>query len=580
MLREYQQRDKAAVYDALQKHHSVLYQLPTGGGKTVLVVDLIKEELLKGGRPWFIMHREELIQQSFQTLYRNKILPGIIKGDVKTDFSLRCQVASIQTLIRRKIPHEPTLIIFDEAHHVQDDNTYGQLVKRYPRAKILGVTATPYRLSGEGFRGIFETMVQSCRPNYIDLVNDGYLTPLKYFVSAIPDLTGVHISGGDYVQKELEEKMKLAPIVESYFQHAKGLKGIVFCVNINHSKRVAEQYKAAGIPAKHVDGDTPDEERARAVSDFKKGLVWVLTNVGIFTEGTDVPDMDFVQLAAPTKSLSKYLQEVGRASRVAPGCDAPTPEERRAKIAASPKNKAIILDNAGLWLEHGLPDQKFNWQYYFQGTKRLKKEEPVEFIEIFVAEDPETKQTVRTKNPREIEGMVLIEVTKEVREKQLNISSLKKFDEIWSNLVELKNRADNKHRYENPDGGARTGGIQKPGILALFEYIKYCRSKNILIEPKIWEYIEKKLVLDRQNNAIKINNEHDDRIIKKRQELETELFKTHEEKSRELWDFIERNAKERDRRLKNNQAAGIPSAMLATKRAEYEREIKKAQTLV
>lgn len=475
-LRPYQAKGKTDIYDSWRSYKRVMFQLVTGGGKTVIFVNIIRDILKKGKRIILIAHREELIVQAWQTLYKNQIYSGVIKGDQPTNFSLPCQVASIQTLARRKkLPHAD-VVIFDEAHHCQDSNTYGKVLSDFfPHAYVLGVTATPYRLSGHGFTDMFDKLVLS--KSYGELVQDGYLTPYKYFVGSVPDLSDLKLSKGDYREKDAEKVMELAPLVESYIEYCNGMSGVVFAVNINHSKEIVRKYNAAGIRAAHLDADTPAGDRKNILKLFKEGIIKIISNVGIITEGFDFPNMDFVQLASPTMSLSRFLQMVGRTMRVNQAVidGIEDPEERRKAISESSKPFAYILDNAGCWETHGLPDQYFDWQMYFEGVDKKKKKEETEMIEMieYVAESPDGL-IVRTKDPQEVAGMKLIEVKTHIKQTIYKVTSIKKFDE----LIELARRLKN---------------VKKKGFFAVFKFVEYCEKNHILINDQAWEYVFEKV---------------------------------------------------------------------------------------
>jgi superfamily II DNA or RNA helicase len=343
-LRDYQVKGVNDIFTQWKAgKKSVMFQLVTGGGKTVLFVDIIKKFIKAGKRVILIAHREELISQAWQTLYKNEILAGIIKSGTPENFHLPCQVASIQTICRRNRLPKADIVIIDEAHHVLDDNSYGDvLLRHFPYAYVLGVTATPYRLGGRGFTKTFDVLVEG--PPFTYLSERGYLCPFKYYVSYNPDLSKVKVQRGDYGIDDLEKAMELAPIVDSYLENCKGMSGISFAVNIEHSQKIVRQYLNAGIPAAHVDANTDIETRRNLFQQLRDKKILVLVNVGIATEGTDIPNIDFTQLCRPTKSLSMFLQMVGRGTR--PLWDAiknaRSDEERRLLIATSAKPESIV----------------------------------------------------------------------------------------------------------------------------------------------------------------------------------------------------------------------------------------------
>lgn len=497
-LRDYQIEGKEEICNAWDNGSDILmFLLATGGGKTVTFVELIKDILLKGKRCMLIAHREELIMQSWQTLYNNNIYAGIIMGAAPTDYSLPVQVCSIQTVARRQKLPDADYLIIDEGHHATRDNSYGKLIKRYISAKVLLVTATSYRLSGEGFKYIHQYKETKLIKNRSlkELQDQGWLVPLRYFIASIPDLSDVHLRGGDYVEEEAQEAMGLAPIVDSYFDHAKGKSGVCFTISVSHSINTTQRYLYAGVPAEHLDANTPDKERKKIVSDFRAGLVKIISNVGIITEGFDFPNMDFVQLARPTKSLSMYLQMVGRVTRPLSGIVdvARDAKERIEFIKRSTKPYGIILDNAGCWQDHNLPTFDHDWSSYFYGKKKEKEQPELEDIEMFYLVEDDQGKRFKTKNPKEIEGLKLVEITHEKRQLIINLVCLKEFDRLYAMFKNIKS-------------------INKPGYVAFSDYLSYCNKRGILMVDEIWNYLHKKLVSEIQSKIDKMAHERSKHI--------------------------------------------------------------------
>lgn len=349
------------------------------------------------------------------------------------------------------------------------------------------VTATPFRLNGEGFTKIVEGQETKLVLNksMFELQRESYLVPFRFFVCSIPDMANVRMKGNDYDDEESEKAMNLAPIVESYLEHANGLSCVVYAVTTRHSKKIMQQYLDAGITAEHVDANTEPEERAAIFARFTRKETMVLCNVGIATEGNDIPGIEAIQLARPTKSLSLIIQMIGRASRVLKGVldGLNTAEERNYAIANSAKKNAIILDNCGALIEHPeVIEGHVEWETYFQGKKRSAKrvDEEIEIL-VYVAEDDEGKVT-RTRNPKEVEGMRLIEITRETKQKIVNLKSLKEFDKYYAFAKNLKN-------------------VKKKGWFAIDQYLKYCNKNSFKINDDCWQYIEKILVLNIQERA-------------------------------------------------------------------------------
>ena len=252
----------------------------------------------------------------------------------------------------------PGLIVIDEAHHALAAS-YTEMWKRYPAAKKLGVTATPCRLNRRGFTELFEVLVTSW--SIAEFIEKGVLSVFDY-VSIRPGseeqrlIDGLEKRGvdGDYQVKEMDAVLNRRPGIERLYrsvrQFASGKKGMVYAISIEHARRIAEYYSRRGVNAVAVDSKTPAMERKRMVEEFRHGKIEVLVNVDVFSEGFDCPDVEFVQLARPTLSLAKYLQQVGRGLRRSEG-----------------KEACMLIDNVGLYRIFGLPTQRWNWDAMFRG---------------------------------------------------------------------------------------------------------------------------------------------------------------------------------------------------------------------
>jgi superfamily II DNA or RNA helicase len=347
-LRPYQVVLGDKVLDAFQTHDRVMLQLSTGGGKTVLFSAIASAFIKAGNSVLVVAHREELLHQAKDKLLQITGQPvGIVQGGVVPDYSAPIQVASVASLVRRfnNIP-KPGLIIIDEAHHATAAS-YMKTLAQYPKAKVLGVTATPIRLDGQGFDDLFDHLI--CGPSTQALINEGYLSKVRLFADAKPMSTnGVRRSLGDYSTSDMAEAnnaIELAGnLVESYRRHADGLSGLVFAINVEHSQQIVKQYNRAGISAAHLDGRSSDTERTNVLDRLRTGRVKLVSNVGLFGEGFDVPDLGVVQIARPTQSLGLYLQMVGRVMRVSPG-----------------KEYGVLIDHTNNWTTHGLPTVEHKW---------------------------------------------------------------------------------------------------------------------------------------------------------------------------------------------------------------------------
>ena len=363
MLRDYQIDICSRVSEAFEHHRSVMVQMPTGTGKTMVLAELVKQLMMKdeGVRILIVAHRRELIEQIKATIKRMKM------------DSRNITVESIQTISRRidALDFIPSLVVIDEAHHALA-KTYKMMWDAWPDARFLGLTATPCRLNGKGFTYLFDVLVQSWDiPTFI---KEKWLSTYD-FVSIKSDGVTQRLidslqkrgADGDYQNKEMDMLLNKRPSIERLYQsfeeYGKDRKGIVYAINISHAKKIMELYQEHGIKAVAIDSKTPAAQRQADIEAFKKGDIQVLVNVDIFSEGFDCPDVEFVQLARPTLSLAKYLQMVGRGLRVAKG-----------------KKNCVIIDNVGLYRVFGLPSQVWNWNAMFEGKLKVgkKKETPKE----------------------------------------------------------------------------------------------------------------------------------------------------------------------------------------------------------
>ena len=448
-LFDYQEDMKERIEKALRLHRSVMAQMPTGTGNTVLLASVVESFLREHSNcnVWIVAHRRELVSQIRETIERifSKTYPSSLTlkggstafpkplspqgtGDVtalrcseplrskvggaskpspdclcgvnrlakKEDgtssnliekpldsslFTLRSSLikaVSIQWLSKHydEIEEEPGMIVIDEAHHALA-KTYKEMWERFPKAKFLGLTATPCRLNGKGFTDLFDVLVQSW--GVPEFISKGRLATYD-FVSIKSDGVTQRLidslqkrgADGDYQNKEMDMLLNKKPSIERLYrsleEYGKDRKGIVYAINISHAQKITKLYQENGVRAIAIDSKTPATERQQDIEAFKKGDIQVLVNVDIFSEGFDCPDVEFVQLARPTLSLAKYLQMVGRGLRVAKG-----------------KKNCVIIDNVGLYRVFGLPSQVWNWNAMFEGKLKVgKKNETAKEREFFL----------------------------------------------------------------------------------------------------------------------------------------------------------------------------------------------------
>lgn len=368
-LRPYQKQMKDEVYSLWDKMDNLMIQMPTGTGKTIVFTSVVRDiqRWCKVHSPeskiLIVAHRKELITQASGKL--KDIAHGIIMSGVKQELHHMVQVASIQTFMSCRNydtmrHYRFDFIIIDEAHH-SIASGYQKLWEMYPHSKKLGVTATPWRMNHCGFRSLFSEIVLSKPIEWF--VNEHYLSNYDYIsirrnsetqkaVNSI-DRYGVD---GDYLEAELSNVFDCnhirAELYKSYKKFAEGKKGIIYAIDRRHAANIQDLYASHGVSIRMIDGTTPADERQSIIDDFKAGIVSVIVNVNIFSEGFDCPDIEFIQLARPTRSLTMYLQQVGRGLRISEG-----------------KEKSLILDNVGLYNRFGTPMANRHWRHHFNGSE-------------------------------------------------------------------------------------------------------------------------------------------------------------------------------------------------------------------
>ena len=404
-LYDYQAEMKERIDTAFRSYQSVMVQMPTGTGKTILLAEVVKREKLKGKNPWvwIVVHRRELVEQIRETLDTMLSSPSSTPDTTSPLLSenSRIKVMSIQWLSRhyQDMAEKPSLIVIDEAHHAVA-KTYKEVMDAFSEAKKLGLTATPCRLTRRGFTDLFDVLLMSWSAKRFIAI--GRLSLYDYMSIKADSEDQRRILGltkrgadGDFSLKEMSEKLDVRPSIkrlcETVLRYAADKKGITYAIDITHAEHIAEEYRRHGIMAVAISSKTPLAERKAIIERFKGtgigdcndkpyyaslGLtkplgetlsadnkadvrdktleqtndIQVLVNVDLFGEGFDCPDVEFIQLARPTLSLAKYLQQVGRGMRVFEG-----------------KKYCLILDNVGLYRLFGLPSDDRDWQAMFEG---------------------------------------------------------------------------------------------------------------------------------------------------------------------------------------------------------------------
>jgi DNA repair protein RadD len=339
-----------------QRKRRILYVLPTAGGKTQIFCRVARGAVAKGNRVLILCHRDELVEQIIDALQSNELKYGVMA----TGYTLTKEmviVASVQTLIHRLDKIEtPDLICVDESHHVRS-NTWDKILLHFKDARVLGVTATPIRQSGEALGQIFDAMVVG--PSMRWLIENDYLSPYKLYVPPTVDTSGLHIKNHEFVAEEVEQLVNkpkvIGSCVEHHRQYTHGQRGIAFCSSVKNTQLVADEFRANGYQAYAISGKTDRTIRKAVIADFRAGNIEILTGCQIFEEGFDAPGAVVGHMLNPTQSLRKYMQENGRLFRKFPG-----------------KDFAWLFDYTGNVYRHGLPDAERPWELSTadEGSKR------------------------------------------------------------------------------------------------------------------------------------------------------------------------------------------------------------------
>ena len=345
-LFEDQAEDVEALRQILKSHRSVVYQLATGGGKTVVAGHIAQSARRKGRKILILVHRRELVHQFLNTLKQSGLNEdvGIVCPGYAPAPWAPIQLAMVFSWCRRQPPFQPDLIFVDEAHHVKA-KSWQTVMDWYDRAKVVGMTATPIRLDGKGLSPPFQSM--HCGLSIPELIRRHRLSPVR--VLRVPvgfGLKGVKKTAGEYNKQDLDQRANATVVGHStnaYLKHLKGCRTIMFGVTKRHARETANSLQACGILAAAVGDDTPSDVRAKTFERFAEGLLDVVCNVSLIDEGFDVPACDAVMDVSHTASVTRYLQRVGRALRYVAG------------------KEAILLDLVGNTYRHDLPDTERHW---------------------------------------------------------------------------------------------------------------------------------------------------------------------------------------------------------------------------
>lgn len=375
-------KDQEDLYDQIRQKigsgcKRLAVQAATGSGKTYVSSKIIYGAFLKGTTAHFIVPRKELLKQTSKTFDKFGIDHSYIASGQPEYHKNKIFVCSKDTLIRRMGDFEiPKLVVADECHF--GGKGLDDLLKIYTKAGsiLLGLSATP-KPPKRGMERQYDDMV--CGKSIRWLIDNKRLSEYKPFTPDIPDLSGIRKIAGEYNQKQLSEKMEsdkvlIGSSVEHYKKHAFGKLGVTFAVGVKHSQILAAAYRDAGIPAMHMDGDTPEYERNRIIRAYAKRELLQLCNADLLSFGFDLSSASGMDVCIetmtdcqPTESLEKQLQKWGRVLRYKPF-------------------PALIFDHAGNIMKdsnapkHGFPCWEREWDITPQ--EKGDSQDPDRFIAV------------------------------------------------------------------------------------------------------------------------------------------------------------------------------------------------------
>ena len=379
-LRDYQKNAVNLIREKLkQGHKKILLVLPTGAGKTHTIGDIAKRTINNGHKVLALMHRRQLVSQMVDRFVECGVTAGMVMSGIEPDLGNDCQVGTIQTYSRRlkidQLEYNPffinaSVVFIDEAHHALS-KTYQKVLELYSDKIVIGVTATPCLSSGVGMGQFFDAIIQPV--GVAELMKDGYLVKGEYYGPSKPDLSKIKTVLGDYQKKALSKKMNtpklVGDVVSNWAKIAGGLQTMVFAVDVKHSKALVNEFVRNGIVAEHLDAYSDDDMRLETIERFKNGDTQVICNVGLYTEGTDIPEIQCIDIARPTKSIGLHLQMIGRGARPYPG-----------------KEKFLVIDHGGNIERLGFYEDEIIWKLNGKKQSYYKKKPRKKEAHLFTCE--------------------------------------------------------------------------------------------------------------------------------------------------------------------------------------------------
>lgn len=358
-LRDYQRETIQSVRESLRYNRRVILQSGTGSGKTMMGMYMLSQAVANGKRALFCVHQSELMQQTEDAFWQHGIEHGVVSPR-RVRSRMPAQIAMVQTLVNRVRKGQiepPDLIIIDEAHRSLS-KTYREVVDAFPQATVIGLTATPERTDGQDMGTLYEDIVMG--PPIRMLIDRGFLCDYDLYSPTIEgmDTGGFRKKGHEFdldeVARMWEDRKVYGSAVRHYQQLTPGKRAVVACCNVAEGYKLADEYKAAGVPAACLEGKLTPTERQQLLKDFEAGKLRVLTSVNLLLEGVDIPSIEVVQWIRPTVSASVYGQFIGRGFRPFAG-----------------KERMVILDHVANFAKHGLPCEER--EYSLWGESKPKR---------------------------------------------------------------------------------------------------------------------------------------------------------------------------------------------------------------
>jgi len=412
-----------------RKRRAIIVAAPTGFGKTGVAAGIMQSALAKGNSVLFIADRRKLVLQAQAKLLEFGISSGVVIAGHDESPREQVQIATVQTLAVRLNgwSFNPQIIVIDEAHR-SNGKSFKAITDRFPKAVLVGLTATPVGASGRGLGkdhdGLFEEIIPTA--SIRELIEDGTLCPFRYFLPELLDTSGVPIKDGEYDQAELQKRMDERPgivgdFAKYWLENCKGRPTLTFAPSIKEAGRICAAAVAAGIRAVTIDSTNEDHEGDEALRGLESGTLDMVVLVGMWIEGLDCPAISCIDLMCATASITKFLQMIGRGFRPAPG-----------------KPDLIVVDhfgNAGRVVDaqfipkHGMPDWRREWDLAGRKVGRggPKPDDPKPLMvcpQCFVTHEPAPKcvcgyvyTAAERKPPKKLKGRI-VQLTPEQMEQK------------------------------------------------------------------------------------------------------------------------------------------------------------------